>query len=231
MLLCSEGLIILCQPEVAFSYRKQACELERRWRTLKAASELPSCPAFPRGLLQSWILPHHLTCLSCQSFFPLLVQVLNAGKNKLTKMDEVASLTSLGALILNGNAMDEYQGLSVAPMLSVSSVLNCIWESLQFLMQITIFLPSASLIGCNSWIHLVCNQNSTYVVSWTGLPYLCNTYLYPFLKWLSWLGTCNIKKYFFIALLEQYVCYITIEICMVNNSLWIWHSFCSWIYM
>jgi len=202
LLLCSEGLIILCQPQVAFSYRKQACELKRRRRTIKAASELPSCPAFPCGLLQSWILPHHLTCLSCQSFFPLLVQVLNAGKNKLTKMDEVASLTSLGALILNGNAMDEYQGLSVAPMLSVSSVLNCIWESLQFLMQITIFLPSASLIGCNSWIHLVCNQNSTYVVSGTWLPYLWNTYLYPFLKWYHGL-TLVILRNIFIALLEQ----------------------------
>ncbi|CAO1947365.1 unnamed protein product [Urochloa humidicola] len=31
------------------------------------------------------------------------LEVLNAGKNKLTKMDEVASLTSLGALILNDN--------------------------------------------------------------------------------------------------------------------------------
>lgn len=42
-----------------------------------------------------------------------VVQVLNAGKNKLKTMDEVKSLTSLGALILNGNAMHKYYVLSV----------------------------------------------------------------------------------------------------------------------
>jgi hypothetical protein len=79
-----------------------------------------------------------------------VVQVLNAGKNKLTKMDEVASLTSLGALILNGNAIDEYSTLFVTPISLVGNILDFIRETLQFLMQITIFLPSASLIGCNS---------------------------------------------------------------------------------
>jgi hypothetical protein len=50
---------------------------------------------------------------------PLAVQVLNAGKNKLTRMDEVASLTSLGALILNGNAMDRGSQLLLFHLLLV----------------------------------------------------------------------------------------------------------------
>ena len=80
----------------------------------------------------------------------VVLQVLNAGKNKLTKMDEVASLTSLGALILNGNAIDEYSRLSIIPISLVGNILDFTREPLQFLMQITIFLPSASLIGCSS---------------------------------------------------------------------------------
>jgi len=65
-------------------------------------------------------------------------------------MDEVASLTSLGALILNGNGIDEYYRLSIIPISLVGNILDFTREPLQFLMQITIFLPSASLIGCNS---------------------------------------------------------------------------------
>jgi hypothetical protein len=81
--------------------------------------------------------------------FRIVVQVLNAGKNELTKMDEVTSLTSLGALILNGNTTDEYSRLSITLISLVGNMLDFI-EPLQFLMQITIFLPSASLISCNS---------------------------------------------------------------------------------
>lgn len=45
-------------------------------------------------------------------FLSWLVQVLNAGKNKLTRIDEVKSMTSLGALILNGNVVHECYTLS-----------------------------------------------------------------------------------------------------------------------
>ncbi|EMS59372.1 Protein phosphatase 1 regulatory subunit 7 [Triticum urartu] len=53
--------------------------------------------------LQGRILAQFMNHNAREFFLSLLVQVLNAGKNKLTRIDEVKSMTSLGALILNDN--------------------------------------------------------------------------------------------------------------------------------
>lgn len=74
--------------------------VQNKLRSLKGIEGLSNLAVSSIKLFSS--VKFHLFLFSNSSRFLLVSQVLNAGKNMLRSMDEVSSLVSLRALILNG---------------------------------------------------------------------------------------------------------------------------------